>query len=399
VETLSWTVLVVVIAGVGIAGLLSGCAHLIPTGKVVDEERFLGPAEAPVEASREPRVPFPVLPFSVWGLHFDEELVLELVDHPTWRMLEVVRVEVGGEEVWFSLDSHRCGRQWVAVDDRSEPIAAGFPAPSYRSDLKAQRFRDAGWTRYTAGWTMRAGERIEIEARARRPLWRTTLRNGNTMNHSQETALALIDLERLRPALATVTIDGVEQKTSVLSRGLLVQAAAGLMEQRRVIGAAGEGAVAREEQGDEVVYERTDVPGGFDLVARRPTSTETWRFVEHGGGQHAQQVRIEQEGREVFRLRFNPPLADVRSIPDTERISRVVASVNGRPGYMSGEVHIGPGGDAGDVVIRVLPRAPRWARARPARSVVSFGDDSTVSVDTAVEPANPWSFGDVECPG
>lgn len=397
-EYASWTVLWIAVLGVGMAGALAGCAHLIPTGRVVDEERFLGEDEAPAVSQGEPRVSFPVLPFSVWGLHFDEELVLELADHPTWRMLEVVRVEIAGESLWFSLDSHRCGRQWVATDERSEAVAAGFPAPTYRTDLEVDRFRDAGEIRYRASWTMRTGEKIEVNARARRPLWTPPMRNGNTMNHSQETALALIDLEKLRPAVGTVRIDGVEQRTVVLSRGLLVQAAGGLMEDSRELEADGERLIARRAPGQEVIYERESVEGGFVLVARTPTAVESWRFAERGAGQHLEQVQIEQEGHEVLKLRFNPALVDLRRPVAGESRSRMAASVNGRAGYMAADVTVGPGDDADSVEVRVEPRAPRWAAARPARATLRFTDDPSLIVETAIEPTNPWSFGEVDCP-
>jgi hypothetical protein len=177
---------------------------------------------------------------------------------------------------------------------------------------------------------------------------------------------------------------------------LLVQAAAGLMEEARELSAHGRGGVAARGGGESVIYEREDEPGGFVLRARRPTGVESWRFVERGARQHLRQVRIVQEGREVLKLRFNPPLADVRASQDGESSSRMVASINGRPGYMAADVRIVPAEDGAKVSIE--PRSPRWAAARPATSNVSFLEDGAVQVDTVIEPTAPWSFGDVECP-
>jgi hypothetical protein len=394
-EYASWTVLVAVVLAVGLAGLLSGCAHLIPKGPACNEERFLGPAESPQPNDAEPRVDHPVLPFAVWGLYFDEEIVLELTDHPTWRMLEVCLVRIRDEEFAFSLDSHRCGRQWVAVDDRSEAVAGGFPAPTYRSDLDVERSEDERHIRYAATWTMQTGERIEVQATVRKPLWSPLQRNGNTMNHSQETALAAIDLERLRPARASVTIDGEPARISPLSRMMLVQAAAGLMSDRLGLRAAGEGLEVDNAAGDTTAYRRLGHGGGFDLIADRPTATETWRFAEIDGGQHLQQVTLRQEGRDVLRLRFNPALPDLRRPVTTAVTSRMVMAINGRPGTVAGEVRVSAG-EGDTTVIDVLPSAPSWAAARPVRSVISLGDE--VVVDSEVTTPEPWSFGDVACP-
>jgi len=397
-EYASWTVLVVLVLAVGAAGWMSGCGHLIPTRASVDADRYLGPPADPPGPSGRRAVDVPVLPFLVWGLHFDEELVMELADHPTWRMLEVVKVDLAGEPVWFSLDSHRCGRQWVAVDERSEPVAAGFPAPTYRSDLAVERTERDGEIRYEASWTMQSGERIEVDGTVRTPLKTTPMRNGNAMNHSQETALAVIDLERYRKARVEVRVDGEPQKVVGLSRVMLVQVAAGLMEGEATLRASGEGTVELAPAGGPPIeFLRSESSGGITLTATRPTGVETWAFVTRGKAQHLEEVRIEQEGSEVLRLRVNPPLPDLRHPAKDESEHRLVASLNGIEGHMSGAVRVGPGDEKGTTSVRVQPDFPRWAAARPVHSLVRY-DHAEVAIESVVEPAAPWSFGDVACP-
>ena len=398
-EYASWTVLVTLALAVGIAGWMSGCGHLIPTRASVDEERYLGPEAEPPSPRGKRAVDVPVLPFLVWGLHFDEELVMELADHPTWRMLEIVRVDLDGEQVWFSLDSHRCGRQWVAVNERSERVAAGFPAPTYLSDLAVERTEDEREIRYGAAWTMQSGERIEVDGLVRKPLKTTLLRNGNSMNHSQETALAVIDLEQYRKAKVVVRIDGQPQKVVGLSRVMLVQVAAGLMEGDATFCAGEAGAVGMERSaGSPVEYLRSESDGGITLSARRPTGVESWDFTEERGVQHLREVRVEQQGSEVLRLRINPPLPDLRYPAKSESEHRMVASLNGIEGYMSAVVRVGPGAEKGTTAVAVDPDFPRWAAARPVRSVVRYSN-GVASLETSVEATAPWSFGDVPCPG
>lgn len=396
----SFTVLAACVVGVAAAGLLSGCAYLIGTRPVVDEDRYLGPAEPPPPRASEPRVEQPVLPFAVWGLHFDEELVFELKGHDTWRMIEVVRLELAGEgEVWFTLDSHRCGRQWAGAAPEHLRFAAGFPAPTYESDFEGERREDERAIRYRGAWTLRTGERLTVEAEARKPYRRFPLRNGNGMNHSQETALAVLDLEYRNPLKVAVTLDGRAHPTHVLSRSLLVQAAGGVMEARRTIRATSEGGGLHVDEGGQgdLEYRREEADGGFALVLERPTGEETWRLVERGGAQHVTEVELTQEGRSVLRMRFNPPLPDLRAAVGEETTHRLVAAVNGQPGYLRGVVTVAPGGGGKTSVVRVLPDAPRWARERPARSTIRYTGAAAV-VDTVIEPTRPWSFGDVPCP-
>ena len=398
-EYASWSVLVGIVVAVGLAGVLAGCAHLIPARPSVDESRFLGPPADPPPAEGDRILEAPVLPFPVWGLHFDEELVLELLDHPTWRMIEIVRLEHEGQAVWFTLDAHRCGRQWVGVPAGNEAYASGFPAPTYRSDLAIERSATDRELRYRAAWTMQTGERIEIEADTPLPLKPFPLRSGNAMNHSQETALAVIDLELRRASRVRATVDGTPHRVASLSRGILVQTAAGVMEGERSFRTGSDGGVtATAEDGTAIDYRRVPTEEGFELVTELPLSTERWRFVERDGGAHLGQLILDGPAGELLKLRFNPPLADLRSPPSAGSESRVVGSINGLPGYMAAELRIEPGEVPGTAVILLLPSTPRWAKQRPVRSVLRWPGDGTAVVETAVEPTAIWSFGDVPCP-
>ncbi|MDP7114100.1 MAG: hypothetical protein QGH45_19165, partial [Myxococcota bacterium] len=398
-EYASWSVLVGIVVAVGLAGALAGCAHLIPTRASVDESRFLGPPADPPPTDGDHALEAPVLPFPIWGLHFDEELVLELLDHPSWRMIEIVRLEHEDREVWFTLEAHRCGRQWVGVPAGNEAYASGFPAPIYPSDLEIERTATDRELRYRAAWTMQTGERIEIEADTPLPLKPMPLRSGNAMNHSQETALALIDLELRRASRVRATIDGTPRRVASLSRGILVQTAAGVMEGVRSFRAAGDGGVvATAADGTATVYRREPAEGGFELVTELPLSTERWHFVERDGGAHLSQVILDGPAAELLKLRFNPPLADLRTPPVATSVSRAVASIHGLPGYMAAEIRIEPGEVAGTANstanIVVEPSTPRWAKQRPVRSILSWPEDGTAAVETAVEPTAAWSFGD-----
>jgi hypothetical protein len=399
VEYASWSVLVGIVVAVGLAGALAGCAHLIPTRATVNESRFLGPTADPTPAEGDRVLEAPVLPFPVWGLHFDEELVLELLDHPRWRMIEIVRLQHEDQAVWFTLDSHRCGRQWVGVPAGNEAYASGFPAPIYPSDLEVERSATDRVLRYRAAWTMQTGERIEIEADTRLPLKPFPLRSGNAMNHSQETALALIDLELRRASRVRATVDGAPHRVASLSRGILVQTAAGVMEGERSFRAGEDGGmVATAADGRATAYRREPIEGGFALVTELPLSTERWHFVERDGGAFLSQVVIDGPADELLRLRFNPPLADLRVPPTEASVSRVVGSIHGLPGYMAAELRIEPGEEAGTAVLRLQPSTPRWAKQRPVRSVLRWPGDGTANVETVVEPTAAWSFGRVPCP-
>jgi len=395
-EAASWTVLVSLVLAVGLAGLLSGCAHLIPTGRVVNEERFLGPQEPPPTPQGKVMVSPPVLPFPIWGLHFDEELVVEILDHPTWRMIEIVRLQLPDRSVWFTLDSHRCGRQWVGVPEGNDAYASGFPAPTYPSDLQVERTATDANLRYDAAWTLQTGERIQVTADTPLPLEGVPLRNGNAMNHSQETALAVIDLEARRASRVTASVDGEPRRISALSRGILVQTAAGLMAGTRTLRSQGEGIVVSESGDGSTSYTRRETEGGFELSAELPLATERWRFTAADGSAHLVEVVLDGADQELMRMRFNPPLPDLRAAVANPSTSRMVVSLHGLPGYLSARVRVAPA--SGGTEVLVEPIRPRWARRRPVRSLVRFPGDGSAVVETLVQPTAPWSFGGVPCP-
>lgn len=395
----SFAVLATVIAAVGVGGVLSGCAHLIPTGKVVNEDRYLGPPEDPAEPFYDRQTELPVLPFAVWGLRFDEEIVVEVADHPSWRMIELVRLEKHGQEVWFALTAHRCGRQWVGASAEHMRYGAGFPAPLYEAAIDATRTETDKTIEYAGTWNLQTGEQIELEAVVNKPLKRFFARNGNAMNHSQESAMAIIDLEYLNSAKIQLRIDGELRKLAGLSKGLLIQVAAGVMEASQSLSASGSGDLQRSTNGtDPVAFTRATTDDGFTLSADLPVATETWTFRQRGDEALITAATMTDGDRQLMNLRFNPALPDLRHPPQGETRHRMVASLNGRPGYMAGEVVVRPGAGDGTTEIRVEPRAPYWAHQRPARSILTFAADGTVTVETAIEPTAVWSFGDVPCP-
>ncbi|PMV79263.1 hypothetical protein C1X51_32745, partial [Pseudomonas sp. FW306-2-2C-B10A] len=79
------------------------------------------------------RIDLPVPPFRLWGLDFEEEVLFEFGDHPTWGMMEITPVRVrGGELVWFVLASERSGVQHVVVNGpEMVRLAQVFPAPVF----------------------------------------------------------------------------------------------------------------------------------------------------------------------------------------------------------------------------------------------------------------------------
>lgn len=371
---------------------------LMPVGPVVDDEdAFLGgPSSSGVSyGSLERVIEAPVLPFLPWGLDFDEEMLFEFGAHPTYGMVEITRIRSReGREEWFALVSEHSGVQHVVVGGaRAIELARTFPAPVWEGELDVVAVRSARQVQYRARFVLPSGEKVDAVITSRGSGRAPPLRNGNGMNHSEDTVLAVLDLEESNWASAEVRLDGKLAPVRWLAPFLpfawrLEQAAGGLRSGTLWMETAEDGGLVAEEEatGSTLQFE-AEVAGDVVRLRQRGALLDThWTFDIGAGPSGPWELRsVEVLHGEVstFRARFNPSLPDLRYLPEAGHESFMVAGSNGMTGYMTGRVRIGS--SEGDVVVDVLPDQPSWACERPVRNRLNYirsgvGEDSRMGV-------------------
>ncbi len=342
----------------------------------------------------------PVLPMRLWGVDFEEEMLFELKGHSRYAMIEICHVRKrAGEWTWFALVAEHDGRQHVAVGSEADyRIGQSFPAPVYRSDLRVERTEVKGRVAYTFAFVLPDGEGIEgqVHARARGTSPAPSQRNGSAMNHSHETALAIIDLEEFSWARAEVRIGGVEVPVRSLAPGLPYA-----MRLEQVAGGLAAGAMTIAEDVDASAYELrygiddgreplrlTRRSEGADLVLSTADEVvdSEYRFRASSGVDGPIELylaTVRHGDVETFQVRFAPPLPDLRYALQEDRSGRMIAGVHGRQGYMVGRYRLSTEGEGH---LDLLPSAPFWACERPTRSVFKRGPKA-VTASTRVLPS------------
>ncbi|HCP45666.1 MAG TPA: hypothetical protein DIU15_06475 [Deltaproteobacteria bacterium] len=395
-------VLWVVLWTVGLA--LAGCyPRIAPTSAVErDPDGFLGaPLGSGVRYDTAAKRPLlPVLPFRLWGLHFDEEMLFELADHHRFAMVEIARVQtLDAGWVWFALIAEVDGTQHVAVGAPEHVrLGQGFPAPVYDGALVVERTHTEKHLTYVFSLTLPGGEQLEGTVRSRGAGVVPPARNGNAMNHSKSRVLAVLDLEQFNWAEPTVRIDGVEARVRSLAPGLLYSfrlrqsvggMAAGSFHQAPLVATASLApeATARpafvlvdEGQDDSqgLMFEKRLVGDEVLLSAREAVVDLNYRFqggTEDGlaGPLELREAEVIHGDRSAFRVQFNPSLPDLRYPFSSTFEGRMVAGANGQEGYMTGRVRARWAD--GVAVVDFLPDRPFWACERPVRSEVSLRGD------------------------
>jgi hypothetical protein len=345
-----------VFAAIGAASFLAGCfPKLAPTGAVLD-----APFDVTVPAA--PPATFPVPPFRLWGLWFEEEGLLELSGDPTYAMIEIAAVrDRAGEAHYFALLAERTGVQHVAVGNVADlTLAETFPAAAYDGRLRVSRLAGLRHVEWFARFEAPDGRdlRVAITARSEGPT--PSKRNGNAMGHSEDRVLAVLDLMESSWAAARARVDRAPAPVRRLL-GILPLA----MRLEQTAGGLAAGGLRLLPAEGEARIDGVSLPvdwRGSDLVIRDRLVDLVYRF----DGDRFVSGSVWHGEHEVIRFEVDPPLPDLRH-PIVATSSFVIAA-NGQEGHAVGRVDVRP--DGAGAVVDVLPDRPAWACVRPVRTTI-----------------------------
>jgi len=367
-----------------------GLKGVLPSGPVTQplarEERsvaYLGP----------PLVPFPVLPFQVFGLRYAIDLVV-VTNNPRWEMHEYARIDLGDRApLWVAQDTDRSGVQTIVADlPDIESWVPEVPVPRSAGPLAVDERWDDRHVHVELSYTNVAGEPVRLVFEGKLPKRPPNKRNGNTMGHSKNIVAAVLDLERQAQAEhVDMWIGGEKQKPQHLAgivpfEFLLTQTQGGV-------------AIAS--------FRQTAAPDGFTLTrpaaGEWPTaSTESWiataenallreaRFdngvtsfeywFEEGGLSRAE---VRQVGRPdpVFTMTVAPPLPDLRRPFEGELASRFVMDVGEEKGHGYGAISA-RWTDPSTVEVAVRPLEPPWLADRPMTTTIHYADGAASVLTT-----------------
>ncbi len=375
---------------------LYNVGNLLPTGSVLSQRHVralfsngYSPAPCTYEATPS-RIPFPILPFQVFGVAYDLDLVV-VADHPKWTMHEFARIPTSRGPVWMAKESDPNGIQTVLADETAiRELAPEVDVPRKVSPVRVTDRSKPGWIDITIAYLNSDDEEVVVSyaGKSPQPMPLPFLRNGNTMGHSRKTILAIIDIARQSVGRTpTITIGGKSVKCVRLFFGAqpfayaLEQVQGGLSaasftQHFPTDGAKngfalgrGETQATPSETWLEKSWKPAKGPGEGVEVYRQDRMTRiAYRYLRRGDALEFCEAEVTQAGRSesCFLMRVQPSLPDPRLGFAGQTTSRFTIDVNGRIAHGTGLIR------ASAAQFEILPDAPRWAATRPLRSKFSL---------------------------
>ena len=371
-----------------------GLRNVLPSGPVSDP---LAREERSVAYTGPPVVPFPVLPFQVFGLRYAIDLVV-VIDHPRWEMHEYARLDLGERSLWLAQDTDRSGAQTIVADlpDISAWLPE-IPVPRSAGSLEVDERWDDRRVAVDLSYTNVAGEAVRVAFEATLPKHPPNKRNGNTMGHSKDVVAAVLDLERkVRAKNVEMWIGDEKQKSERLLglvpfEFLLTQTQAGVAIASFRQTADGDGFVlTRPADGDWPTASAeswTATPENALLrEARFDNGVASFTYwFEEGGLSRAE---VHQMDRTVFTLDVAPPLPDLRRPFEGELVSRFTMDVGEEKGHGCGTI-AARWIDPSTVEVALRPAAPHWLADRPMTTRIRYADGAAMVETTRAGDPTP----------
>lgn len=437
------TLLIAFVIGVVTVPGVAGCAafDMLPTGPVVDEETrevvWERARSSDVEYRRQAgvrageagrhqsggRTTPPALPFLVFGLHYDLDIVLAST-HPAWEMHEIARIRTPDGPIWIAKDTRAgTGDQMLVTGlERPNHWLPEIPLARRQRPIDVQqRASELDELDLRIAYTNYDGEPVRIRYRGRRPQTRTMVRNGATMGHSRRQVMAVLDLPvRDFGRKASIQIGGhpyrIRRAAGLVPMRLALEQTQGGIPKADVTQRWDPGRADkfrtfhRMADGDEVkrTWRVTRTPdrvivrqvsamrmleyrflrgrhrGTLELLEARVIPWTAYR--QYAGGADSPSEWSFDRGtdtRAAFRIRFRPALPDLRREFRGRSASRFVMDVGGERNHAVGEVVVRSRDDKSGAQVKLRGLAPDWVASRCVESIVKRGGARGESASTA----------------
>ena len=365
---------------------------MLPSGPVLTNAEtavFDNVVASGVNYLDEPKVDYPVLPFQIFGLYYDLDLVLVTQD-TGWDMHEYARIQTPDGPIWMAKDSKPDGVQTIVSDvEDLLALVAEVPVPRVAGAIQVEDNSQDDLIDVQLKYTNPDGVETEVVYNGHLPSKPPRQRNGSTMGHSRQAVAAILDLERF----------GTQNKASVIMAGqpVKVKRLFGVVPMLYTLQQAQGGfAIASwTTQGDANGFELSRPATQGDLLSEEenwPTlRTESWTVTHHAVSadfglnqlvyeyQERELVgaKAQQWGRNepVFELHIHPALPDLSRPFEGIHRSQFRMDINGQKGHGTGVIRTQWNDDM--VEIEIIPEAPWWLADRPMHGTIVFPGNGT----------------------
>ena len=335
----------------------------------------------------------PVLPFTVFGVKYKHDIVLQTED-PSLNMLELILLEVPSHlsksgETWLVKSSDIYGEQQL-YGYHSE-LRKWMPeinvARHSNASLSVTSWPEANRRKVELSFRAADGRKVEATVDAPLNAKPAKRRNSSTFNHSKTIASALLDVSKKSSRVsAELRFNGIEQRFKkvlgiVPVKVLLEQTQGGVTSASMRVEENPAGGVLIQRPLPETTWA---VPGKQScqieeqwLVCKEQLSKVSYRFFQGG----LVEAKVHNwRGERMFHLRLETPLPDLSVKFEGRQTRRFVADVGGLDGAGTGTVQAYWEGQK--VMVDIEPRAPSWFADRPMQSEINFIETGGYTLST-----------------
>lgn len=378
--------------------------RMLPSGPVISERerrRDYDPVrESGARYDGAARTDLPAIPFLVFGVTYDVDLVL-VSDHPDWDMHEYARITTHEGDLWLAKDSlSSTGDQLLVADipDLHDWLPE-VPLARRRGHVEVDDRSTDRWLDLTLHYENHRGDAVEAHYAGRPPSSAQRQRNGSTMGHSRRQVMAVLDVSHRDFArTAKISIGGVNHPihrvAGLVPMQLALRQTQGGLARASYSFTGPSGAphdlVSTHRMGDghvaSAAWSLQERPDRLVVSQRSALRTLRYEFacVEGRFELHTAAVlpAISPEHHN-FSITFAPTLPDLRFPLAKAWSGKWVMDVGDQRNHAVGSITVDT--LEGEQRVRVDAEKPWWVADRAIRSSVAFHDEK-IEVETIVEP-------------
>ncbi len=334
----------------------------------------------PVDYISEPIVDHPVIPFLIFGIHYDKDIVI-VSKHPDWNMHEYSLLNLPDGDCWMMKDSKEGSLDQCVTIQRTD-IIDWVPEIPLEIAFKPIKIEDRGneeWEDISFTYENFHGEQVDISYKGKKALRSLKKRNGSTMGHSRNQLIAILDLpERSFGKKAEMTYNS---KSYPIKKILGLKSFNMMLSQTQ--GGISTGAYAQYQEDSKIKTKHKNAREtiqdwtleGKVLEQKSPFRTQQYHFCEDEPYELiSANVQLWNNSKKAFNITFYPALPDFRKEFRGKHIAIFVMDVNGQQGHGIGKIH--SYWQDKKLIIDFFPENPQWITDRPLRQVITFENNN-----------------------
>ncbi|MEM7105912.1 MAG: hypothetical protein AAF502_22435 [Bacteroidota bacterium] len=370
-----------------------GLKEMLPEKPVIsDKERKVleSTPSVPISTQQKPLVDFPVIPFQVFGMDYEKDIVIA-TRHPKWNLHEYAQVRLPEGPLWIMKDALEGSLdQFIAIN--REGLAELMPEIPLSISVQDATIIDRSTEKLldiSFEYQNHLGEKVHAAYKGKIRMSRMRKRNGSTMGHSKNQLLVVLDLsERRFGKKATIYYDGKIHKVKKLLgikpfQMLVKQTQGGISTGDFQFESSGsDGLKSYHHSGKEIIQNWSVEANNKMISVRQENRLRTMIFNYQKENNHQRlstaSVQLWDRNHPAFQINFFPCLPDLRIPFDHIFKGNFVMDVNGQKNHAIGKIFVES--NRKTTSIHIMPEKPWWLTDRPMKIEINYKDGMVSSI-------------------